>query len=104
VSFIACINHIPERRAAIAEAKRVLRARGRVVLTMIGRLIGEIGHKIWWYSEDKHREVAKGELMGMDPDEVEALLRDAGFSRIQVHGFVYGLNRLFIAERGSCAE
>jgi ubiquinone/menaquinone biosynthesis C-methylase UbiE len=99
VSFIACINHIPERREALAEARRVLRPDGRAVLTMIGRLIGEVGHKIWWYSEDKYREVAEGELMGMDRAEVETLLRDAGFSRIEVRSFTYGLNRLFIAER-----
>ena len=35
----------------------------------------------------------------MATEEVETLLREAGFSRIDVRGFVYGLNRLYIAER-----
>ena len=33
---------------------------------MIGRLIGDVGHAIWWYSEDKHRDIAEGEVMGID--------------------------------------
>jgi len=98
VTFIACINHIPERRAALVEARRVLRPGGRVVLTMIGKAIGDIGHKLWWYSEDKHRHVAENEVMGIDPEEVQRLLREAGLSRIEVRAFVYGLNRLYVAE------
>jgi len=57
VSFVACINHIPERQEALQEAMRVLKPGGQVVITMINRTLGEIGHNIWWYSEDKHREV-----------------------------------------------
>jgi hypothetical protein len=33
-----------------------------LVVTMIGRLISEVGHAIWWYSE----EVADGEMMSKD--------------------------------------
>jgi ubiquinone/menaquinone biosynthesis C-methylase UbiE len=99
ITFVACINHIPEREAALVEARRVLRPGGRVVLTMIGRLIGTAGHKIWWYSEDKHRDIAAEELMGMDRSEIETLLRKAGFGRIAVSKFGYGLNRLYVAER-----
>jgi SAM-dependent methyltransferase len=98
VSFVACINHIPERRAALSEARRVLRPQGRVAITMINRRLGGIGHRIWWYSEDKHRAVALGEVDGMDRAEVLALLRSAGFNRIRDRGFVYGLNRLYVAE------
>jgi hypothetical protein len=68
-----------------------------VVVTMIGKWIGEIGHKLWWYSEDKHREVADGELMGMDPDYVARLLTEAGFIDIQHRQFLYRLNHLFTA-------
>lgn len=99
VSFVACINHIPERDEALREAIRVLRPGGRVLITMIGRLIGTIGHAIWWYSEDKHRDVHHDELMGMNPREIEYLLRKAGFADIALKRFVYGLNCLYIAHK-----
>jgi ubiquinone/menaquinone biosynthesis C-methylase UbiE len=99
VCFVACLNHIPERKEALIEAKRVLRPGGRVVITMIGRLIGVIGHAIWWYSEDKHREIASGEEMGLNTDEVMSLIRNSGFADIQVSHFVYGLNTLYVATK-----
>jgi SAM-dependent methyltransferase len=97
VSFVACINHIPERQEALREAKRVLKPGGRVIITMINRSLGEIGHKIWWYSEDKHREVDENELMGMNPNEVKQLLANAGFRNIITKRFFYGLNYFYIA-------
>lgn len=99
VSFVASLNHIPERKNALAEAHRVLRPGGRVLITMIGRLVGIVGHAIWWYSEDKQRQIADGELMGMDPREVDALVREAGFTDLQSRRFVYGLNRLLIGTK-----
>ena len=99
VTFVACLNHIPYRDEVLREARRLLRPGGRVIVTMIGRWIGEIGHKLWWYSEDKHREIAEGELMGMDPREVIDLLTAAGFELVAHRRFVYGLNHLFIAQK-----
>jgi len=99
VCYIACINHIPERVEALAETMRVLKPGGRVIITMIGKVIGTIGHAVWWYSEDKHRDVHHDELMGMDPVEIHTLLEDAGFSTVTERGFVYGLNRLYAATR-----
>ncbi len=99
VTFVACLNHIPERREAMAEAYRVLRPGGRLVATMIGKLVGDVGHAIWWYSEDKHREVQAGEVMGMDPRDVRELIAGAGFTGLVERRFVYGLNHLFVAGR-----
>jgi SAM-dependent methyltransferase len=99
VCFIACLNHIPERAGALKEAHRVLKSGGTVVATMIGRLIGDVGHAIWWYSEDKHRDIAEGEVMGIDSGNMLDLLRQAGFEHVSVKRFVYGMNYLFVAAR-----
>ncbi len=101
VTFVACLNHIVERAGALAEAHRLLRPGGQVVLTMIGRFLGELGHRLWWYSEDKHRDEVEGETGGLDPAEMITLLHEAGFVNQRQSSFVYGLNRLYIAERTS---
>ncbi len=99
VTFVACLNHIPYRDEVLVEAKRVLKPGGRVVITMIGHLIGKVGHAIWWYSEDKHRELAEGELMGMTPKFVTDLLAEAGYTNLIHQRFLYQMNHLFVATR-----
>ena len=64
-SLLACLNHIPQRERTVREIRRVLKPGGRLVLTMIDPLIGQIGHKIWWYSEDKERGMEPGETYGL---------------------------------------
>ena len=83
----------------LLEAKRLLRPGGRIVVTMIGEWTGRIGHKIWWYSEDKHREVDDGELMGMSVDHVMGLLRDAAYVDVTHSKFLYRLNHLFVGTK-----
>lgn len=99
-TFVACLNHIPYREDALREAHRVLRPGGRVVATMIGRLIGTVGHKIWWYSEDKHRTMHEDEEWGLDHGEMIRLLQGAGFALERHSRFLYGLNHLYVAAKG----
>ena len=97
ITFIACLNHIPNRQAVLHEARRLLAPGGRVVMTMINPLLGDVGHAIWWYSEDKQRGgMLPGELGGMWTRDIVALCEAAGL-RLQSHRrFVYGMNHLYV--------
>ena len=102
VSFVACLNHIPNREEVVQEAKRLLKTDGIIVITMIGNLLGEIGHKIWWYSEDKHRGgMVEGETGGMSNKEIITLLNKSGFELIEHKRFVYWMNNLLVFKKSS---
>lgn len=97
VAFVACLNHIPYREAAVREARRVVKRDGRLVVTMINPFIGDVGHAIWWYSEDKHRGgMTPGETGGLWPSHVVTICQDAGFALRRHRRFVYGMNHLFV--------
>jgi len=99
VTLIACLNHIPYRQAVLREARRLLRPSGRLIITMINPLLGNVGHAIWWYGEDKHRGGMKeGETGGMWSSEVLSLCRETGFRLRRHRRFVYGMNHLYVFE------
>jgi SAM-dependent methyltransferase len=95
VTFLACLNHIPYRQEVLTEAFRLLKPGGKVIATMISPLLGTIGHKIWWYSEEKHRGMADGEEMGISREEMFRLLENAGFTNIREQSFLYNMNHLY---------
>ncbi|MGL5741499.1 MAG: class I SAM-dependent methyltransferase [Legionella sp.] len=96
ITYIACINHIPERLESLQEIRRLLRPDGKVIVTMIGKVIGKIWHALWWYSEDKHRDVDEHEEMGMDESEIMDLFTKAGYVLKKHERFLYGLNSMYI--------
>lgn len=99
ITFVASLNHIPYRKAVLAEAHRLLKNDGVLIITMVNPVIGFIGHKLWWYSEDKSRKLEKGELSGMWPSQVRSCLKQVGFEIVMECHFEYGLNRLYITRK-----
>ena len=102
VSYLACLNHIPNREDSVKEAARVLSKDGRIIITMITPVMGKFIH--WWRfrNDPDHQERHidhDHELMGMSPRHIERILHDAGFTKVRRKRFAYGLNSIYIAER-----
>jgi SAM-dependent methyltransferase len=97
IAYVACLNHIPYRADSLRESRRLITDDGVLIITMINPLLGDFGHAIWWYSEDKHRGgMIEGELGGMWKDHIVQLCQDAGFRLVEHRQFVYGMNNLYI--------
>ena len=66
VTIIASLNHIPKRDEVLAEAFRVLKPSGQILITMINPIISRISHTIVRkkFDRDQHErgKVAKGEV------------------------------------------
>lgn len=99
VLIVAALNHIPERIELLNEAHRVLRPGGRIILTMLTPFISYITHKIrYFYDQDQtERKMKDGEVWGITRKEMHKLLSSSGFHDIFSKGFVYNLNRLYVA-------
>lgn len=97
ITFIACLNHIPNRLEVLNEARRLLKPDGKIIITMINPILGNIGHAIWWYSEDKQRGGMKaGELGGMWTKDIVILLSKASFRLVTHYKFQLGLNHVYV--------
>ena len=99
ITLIACLNHIPYRKVVIKESKRLLKPEGRIIITMINPFLGNVGHFLWWYSEDKKRGGMKeGEVGGLWTHDIINLLESHGFKLYLHKRFVYKMNNLYIFE------
>lgn len=102
VSFLACLNHIPNRNDAVKEAARVLKSDGRIIVTMITPKLGKFIHRLRSRNDPDNQERhinQADELMGMSHEHTKTILREAGFTKIRQKRFVFGLNNIYIAER-----
>lgn len=102
VSYLACLNHIPNRNESLKDAARVLKKDGRIIITMITPRMGSFIH--WWRfrndpdHQERHIDHAH-ELMGMSPAHIKQILAEAGFNKVKRKRFVYGMNNVYIAQR-----
>ena len=102
VSYLACLNHIPNREASVKDAYRVLRPGGRILVTMITPQLGRFIHWLRARNDpdhfERHIEHAH-ELLGMSEEMVRRILEDAGFRNVVRTRFVMGFNSLYVAHK-----
>jgi SAM-dependent methyltransferase len=97
VSFVACLNHIPNRAQVLREAHRLLKPDGQVLLTNLTPRLSRIWHAWAFWDDDQHeRGMAEGEVWGFTHQELVALLSEAGFELLSRHRFSWGLNTLYV--------
>jgi SAM-dependent methyltransferase len=97
VTLVACLNHIPERKAVLAEVRRLLPPGGRLIITALTPMVSRIWHMWAFWDADQHeRGMKEGEVWGFAPGEVAALATEAGFRLDEETGFSWNLNRMFV--------
>jgi SAM-dependent methyltransferase len=103
VVMLACLNHVPrsKRSQVLQEARRVLRDEGQLLITMINPVIGFVVHAIRRrYDLDQlERGIGEEEAKGLWDKEVKELLGESRLRLAETIPFVFGLNRLYIAEK-----
>lgn len=102
VTYLACLNHIPNRTDSVKEAARVLKNDGQIIITMIPPILGKFIHWLRFRNDPDHkvRDIQHDrELMGMSSSHIYAILNEAGFTNIKRKRFVFGLNTIYIAKR-----
>ncbi len=99
VSVVAALNHIPNREATLLAVMRVLRPGGVFLATMIGPWTGRIAHLFFRHDEARRGGMRPGEVHGIGPSVMRALLLHAGFELVREVPFQLRLNRLYVARK-----
>ena len=102
VSYIACLNHIPNRADSLKDAYRVCKPGGRVIVTMVPPLLGRFIHWLRFRNDPDHqdRDIDHDhELLGMHSTHVRSLIKDAGFDNIESKRFVFGMNAIYVGHK-----
>ena len=102
ISFIASVNHIPNREEVLTEAHRVLSTQGKVVMTMLTPIIGAIRHKMAWWDEDQgERGLKEGEELGLSHSYIISLFESHGFKLVKRKRIICCLNNIYIFKKAN---
>ena len=97
ITFVACLNHIPNRAEVLVEARRLLAPRGRILVTNLTPGLSRVWHGWAYWDADQHqRGMKEGEVFGFKEPELIKLTGRAGFYLIERQPFSWGLNCLYI--------
>ena len=97
ITFVACLNHIPNRIEVLKNARRLLRKNGYVLITNITPFISRIWHLWAFWDHDQHeRGMIEGEVFGFTDVELREIISDSGYKVVETAGFSWGLNTLYV--------
>jgi len=101
VTVIAALNHIRNRSQVLREIYRVLKRDGRLVITMIPPAVSRVWHILrrHWDADQKERGMGEGEVFGLTLKEIHDLLTEAKFYVLSEKTFMFGVNRITVAEK-----
>ena len=103
VVMLACLNHVPrsKRSRVLQEARRVLKDEGHLLITMINPVVGFVVHAIRRHHDldQLERGIGEEEAKGLWEKEVQELLAESHLQLTETVPFVFGLNRLYVAEK-----
>jgi ubiquinone/menaquinone biosynthesis C-methylase UbiE len=106
--MLACLNHVPrsKRSQVLQEASRVLKDDGQLLITMINPVVGVVVHAIRRrYDLDQlERGIGEEETKGLWDKEVKELLAESRLRLAETIPFVFGLNRLYIADKDRASD
>lgn len=100
ITFVASLNHIPNREDALREASRVMAPNGQILLTMIGPAISRIWHHLIRKhdADQSERGMNAGEVWGLTRSQIASLAEAMDLSVTKVIPFELGLNHLYVIE------
>jgi SAM-dependent methyltransferase len=100
-TIIASLNHIPNRGEVLSEANRILKEKGRIIITMIPPGLSRIWHILRrpWDADQRERGMKEGEKFGLTCEEVRGHLIAAGFKMGQSEKFMLGINTLTVGHK-----
>jgi len=103
ITILAALNHIPNRKAVLQEAYRLLKPGGRIIVTMIPPATSKVWHRLRepWDVDQSVRGMQEGEVFGLSHSAVVRLFREAGFSIELRKRFMFGINCLTVGEKSN---